>query len=152
MRKDIARLFIHSSVYSFAFFFYYPTIWDYVIIFLGKVSKIRIIVCAEAPLWRRKSAFRYRMKYHSVRGWMSFPKESSWRKRRSSRQRRWRKSEDCRWGYTREGSTLKLMIPREYPRRSTYHKSRVPRRRFFESHPQFSALFYVVHNSGVKYL
>lgn len=46
--------------------FYYP-IWDYVIIFLDKVSKIRIIVCAEAPLWRRKSAFRYRMKYHSVR-------------------------------------------------------------------------------------
>lgn len=64
---------------------------------------------------------------------------------------RWRKSKDCRWGYTREGWTLKLMIPREYPRRSTYHKSRVPRRRFFESHPEFSALFYFVHNSGVHF-
>lgn len=54
---------------------------------------------------------------------------------------RWRKSEDgC--GSVREWWTLKLMIPREYPRRSTYHKSHVPRRRFFGSHPEFPALFF----------
>lgn len=157
MIKDIAKYFDYWFVHERLFFrinsrfLLCNDIWDYTIIFLDKVSKIRVIVCAEVPLWRRKSAFATAWNIAVCGGGWVF--QRSWAGEKGGRAGG--EGEGNRktvgGGIRARGWTLKLMIPREYPRRSTYHKSRVPRRRFFETHPEFSALFYLVHNSGVHF-